>query len=290
MSNGRVSIFIAGVLVLAAAGTAVHFHAKYRRVEAERRLDAKRILDLEAELTLVRAEVSEYQEKLRQAGEIADGLERERDAKERIAREHSAKIDELEAKLAAMTEPPPEEPPVVALVEETTPTAGESNDAGRETSTTTADTEPTIAMTVSAHDEAASPRDAQASRLGAEAERSDLERELEEVRAEKRELEMKHAALVGEQAEGVPLGKVRVTTGLRLKGKVLVVNERYGFVVVDLGARDGVEKGMVLILHRGRKFIGKCQVSKVYNRMVAADLILDWMKDEVQVGDGVRKF
>ncbi len=283
MSNGRVSIFIAGLLVLAAAGTAVHFHAKYRRVEDERRLDAKRIRDLEAELTLARAEVSEYQEKLRQAKDIASELEHERDAKERLAREHVAKIDELEAKLAAITEPPPEQPAVVALAEETTPTTGEANDTGLDTLTTTADTEPTVAITVSARDEAASPRDAQASR-------SDLERELDEVRAEKRELEMQHAALVGEQAEGVPLGKVRVTTGLRLKGKVLVVNERYGFVVVDLGARDGVEKGMVLILHRGRKFIGKCQVSKVYNRMVAADLVLDWMKDDVQVGDGVRKF
>ena len=305
MSNGRVSIFIAGLLVLAAAGTAVHFHTEYRHVEDERRLDAKRIRHLEAELKLVRAEVSEYQEKLRQAEQIADEFERERDAKEHLAGEHAAKIDELEAKLAAMTEPPPpEQPAVVALVEETTPAAEEANDTGRETLTTTADTEPTVAMAVSARDEAASPRDAEpsprdaqasrlgaeASRLGAETGRSDLERELEEVRAEKRDLEIKHAALVGERAEGVPLGKVRVTTGLRLKGKVLVVNERHSFVVVDLGAGDGVEKGMVLILHRGRKFIGKCQVSRVYNRMAAADMVLDWMKDEVEVSDGVRKF
>jgi hypothetical protein len=302
VSKQRVSVFIAGVLVLAAAGAAVHFHAKYQ-------LDADRIRELEAELKLARAEVSEYQEKLRQAERIADELEHERDAKERIAHEHAARIDELEAKMAAMTEPPPpEQPALAALVEETAPTTAEASEANLEASVTTAEAEPALAMTMWAraetpaetpdrHDTEPSASDADVSQpetestqTGTETARGDLERELEEVRAEKRELEIKHAALVGKQADGVPVGKVRVTTGLRLKGKVLVVNDRYSFVVLDLGARDGVEQGMVLILHRGRKFIGKCQVSKVYNRMAAADLVLDWMKDEVLVGDGARKF
>ena len=271
MKKARVSVFIAGVLVVASAGTSFVFYDKYRNVqdsvEQERAEYARRIRELEGELELARAEISEYREKVRAAEKIAEDFERELDARTRLVDEHAAKIEELEAEIEALTAPePPKEPAVAVLVGENAPLVEELEGGGEGPAAATG----------------GGPTTAEG--------RSDLERELEEVRAEKRELEIKHAALVGDKAGGVPLGKVTVTTGLKLKGKVLVVNERHGFVVVDLGARDGVEKGMVLIVHRERKFVGKCQVEKVYNRMAAADLVLDWMKDEAQVGDGVRKF
>jgi cell shape-determining protein MreC len=276
MNKARVSLFIAGVLVIASAATALLLHTKYRQlrdsVEAERAEHERRVQALESELRLARAEISEYQQKLDAAQKIADELEREREVTERLAFERAAKIEELEAELDTLKAPElPEAPAVAVLVEDKAPLV-EEVEGNRPTEATT--------------DTSA----AGATRTEAAPARSDLERELEEVRAEKRELEMKHAALVGDKADGVPLGEVRVSTGLKLKGKVLVVNDRYRFVVIDLGARDGVEKGMVLILHRERQFIGKCQVEKVYNRMAAADLVLNWMKDEVRVGDGVRKF
>jgi len=277
MKKARISVFIAGVLVVASAGASFLFYDKYRNVqdsvEQERAEYAQRIRRLEGELELARAEISEYREKVRAAEKIAGDFERELDARSRVVDEHAAKIEELEAELEALTAPGPPKESVVALLGgdeapggENAPLVEELEGGGRGTAAA-----------------------AGAGPITAEA-RSDLERELDEVRAEKRELEIQHAALVGDKAGGVPLGKVTVTTGLKLKGKVLVVNERHGFVVIDLGARDGVEKGMVLIVHRERKFVGKCQVEKVYNRMAAADLVLDWMKDEAQVGDGVRKF
>jgi len=264
MQKSRLALFIAGVLVLASAGTAVFFHAKSR--EDARRIHEleNEIRELEGQLALARSEVSEYREKLAAANEIADELERERDAKDRLVHEYAARIETLEAP----AEPEPaDEPPMVALLEEETPPPEKE----------TPEPEEVPAMSAT-------------ERTEAEAGPTNLERELDEVRAERRDLEMKYAALVGEKAEGVPLGKVKVTTGLRLKGKVLVVNQRHNFIVVDVGARDGVEKGMVLILHRGRRFVGKCQVEKVYDRMAAADLLLDWMQGEVEVNDGVRKF
>lgn len=263
MDRSRLLIFIAGLLILSSAATSVLFYSRYKAVEADRSKDAERIRDLEGQLKLAQAEVSEYRKKLREARDIAQELEHERDAKERLALQYASRIEELEARIEVIEAPgPPEEPVVVAGVTDEGPGVGDESATE-------------------------SPEEPAATSGG---ERRDIEKELEEVRAEKRELEEKYAALVGDEAEGVPLGKVKVTTGLKLKGKVLVVNRRHDFVVVDIGARDGVETGMVLILHRGKKFVGKCQVEKVYNRMAAADLVLDWMQDEVQVNDGVRKF
>ncbi len=299
MDKSRISLFVAGLLVLSSAGASFLFYTKYRSVESDRAEDARRIRELESDLKLTQAEISEYREKLREAEKIAEHLERERDAKERLALERASKIEELETRIAATDEPePPEEPVVAVLIEDEAPLVEEvQTNRDREETATTPEGETTEAETAAIEtetprsDEAEpTPTEAETPRTEAETAHSDLERELEEVRVEKRELEMKHAALLGEKAGGVPLGKVKVVTGLKLKGKVLVVNQRHNFLVVDLGARDGVEKGMVLILHRGRRFIGKCQVEKVYNRMAAADLVLDWMKDEVQVSDGVRKF
>ena len=263
MDKSKLALFVAGLLVLGSAASSYLFYDKYKSAEEARAdvraEDAERIEQLESDLKLAQTEISEYREKLREAEQIAGDFERERDAQEHIALEYAARIEELEAELESV-EKPPEGPLVIAGVRGPEEVVGGAEVAGEAPGTT-----PT-------------------------GEGSEIEKELDEVRTEKRELEMKYAALVGDKAGGVPIGTVKVVTGVRIKGKVLVVNRRYNFVVVDVGMRDGVEKGMVLILHRGKKFIGKCQVEKVYNKMAAADLVLDWMQDEVQVSDGARKF
>ncbi len=114
--------------------------------------------------------------------------------------------------------------------------------------------------------------------------------ELTAVRQEKRELEMQIAERTGKIPDSVGVGKVRITTGRRFSGKVLVVNQKHKFVVIDIGKNQGLEKVEVLIVHRGNKFIGKVQVIKVYDKMAAADLLMDWMQDQVQASDGVKKF
>jgi cell shape-determining protein MreC len=118
----------------------------------------------------------------------------------------------------------------------------------------------------------------------------ELREELEEVRQEKRELERQIAERTGKIPGSVDVGKVEVTTGRRFNGRVLVVNQKHNFVVIDVGKIHGLEKGVVLIVHRGNRFIGKAQVVKVYEKMAAADLVADWMQEDVQVSDGVKKF
>lgn len=308
MGKSSLWLFVAGLVVVASAGACVLLYNRAERAEARRigarAEDAERIKHLEAELRLAQAEVSEYREKLDDAKRIADELAAERDAHERLAMERADRIEALEREIKALAEPEQPEATVVASLTQpgATVSAGADDAGGHDALAGTVPDEAIDPGTGGETTPAASDGATAEAAAGAEAEvaaaegetagdsDADLKRELEELRAEKRELERKHAALLGENAGGVPIGEVKVSTGLRIKGKVLLVNDRYDFVVIDVGARDGIEKGMVLIVHRGKEFIGKCQVGKVYNDKSAADLVLDWMKDDVLVGDGVRKF
>lgn len=121
-------------------------------------------------------------------------------------------------------------------------------------------------------------------------EKEKVKEELAKVREEKTKLEIELQKRTGNIPGSVDVGDVKVQTGRRFSGKVLVVNKRYDFVVIDLGKDHGMETGVVLILHRGRKFMGKVIVEKVYDRMSAAALMRDWMQGEPEVGDGVKKY
>jgi len=121
-------------------------------------------------------------------------------------------------------------------------------------------------------------------------EKADIEKELNKVRQDKLKLEMELQKRTGSIPGAVDVGEVKVKTGRRFSGKILVVNDEYEFVVIDLGRDQGMESGVVLILHRGKKFLGKVVVEKVYDRMSAATLVPEWMQGDPQVGDGVKKF
>ena len=115
----------------------------------------------------------------------------------------------------------------------------------------------------------------------------DIAMELQKIRSEKQRLQLVLQERAGTDSGSAEAG-TSVSTGF--SGRVLVVNEKYDFVVVDIGEDHGMETGSVLILHRGTKFLGKVTVEKVYARMSAATLLLDWLQDEPKVGDGARMF
>lgn len=58
-----------------------------------------------------------------------------------------------------------------------------------------------------------------------------------------------------------------------LRGRVLVVNKEYNFIVLDLGQNDGVKKGMVFEIREGSEFLGKAEIDKVYETMSSATLL-----------------
>jgi hypothetical protein len=72
-----------------------------------------------------------------------------------------------------------------------------------------------------------------------------------------------------------------------LKGKVLAVDPKYDFVVLDIGEEQGVKvHGVMMVNHRGR-LIGKVQISKVEKTRSIASVMPDWKHGDVMEGDQV---
>jgi FtsZ-interacting cell division protein ZipA len=57
------------------------------------------------------------------------------------------------------------------------------------------------------------------------------------------------------------------------EGKILVINKDYNFVVINLGARDGVDTGNTFSVYHINKYIGDVKVEKVHDSMAAAGLV-----------------
>lgn len=74
-----------------------------------------------------------------------------------------------------------------------------------------------------------------------------------------------------------------------LNGKVLTVNKDFNFVIINLGKKDGIRKGMDFLVYRDKKLIGKVQVEETFSDMSSC-VILPWVTSEVfKKDDGVMK-
>ena len=58
-----------------------------------------------------------------------------------------------------------------------------------------------------------------------------------------------------------------------LRGRVLVVNKEYSFIVTDLGQKDGLQKGMIFEIMDGTESLGKAEIDKVYDTMSSATVL-----------------
>ncbi|MDD2679547.1 MAG: hypothetical protein PHO03_01920 [Candidatus Omnitrophica bacterium] len=74
-----------------------------------------------------------------------------------------------------------------------------------------------------------------------------------------------------------------------LEGKVLVLNKEYNFVVINLGAKDGVAAGELFSVYRGDNYLGDVKVEKVQDVMSAAGFVAGDVKNKVKEGDRVVK-
>lgn len=72
-------------------------------------------------------------------------------------------------------------------------------------------------------------------------------------------------------------------------GKILEVNSEYNFVIINLGKENGIKKGMVFMVYREKKLLGKVEVEEVFGDMSSC-IILPWFKkEEIKIDDGVLK-
>jgi predicted nucleic acid-binding Zn-ribbon protein len=71
-----------------------------------------------------------------------------------------------------------------------------------------------------------------------------------------------------------------------IRGTVLAVNQAYNFVVLNLGARQGVEANSEMLVLRGGSFIGKIRISSVEPATAIGDIITSTLARGVQVQPG----
>ena len=87
------------------------------------------------------------------------------------------------------------------------------------------------------------------------------------------ETEKKHRAPPGPSNPGI-------------RGTVLAVNQAYNFVVLNMGARQGVEPNSEMLILRGGSFIGRIRISSVEPATAIGDIITSTLARGVQVQPG----
>ena len=72
------------------------------------------------------------------------------------------------------------------------------------------------------------------------------------------------------------------------KGNIVAVDPKWNFVVLDIGATQGVLEGGVLLVHRNSQLVGKVRISEILgpNRSIAS-MMPGWKLGDVEEGDQV---
>jgi Skp family chaperone for outer membrane proteins len=72
-----------------------------------------------------------------------------------------------------------------------------------------------------------------------------------------------------------------------LKGRVLAVDPKYDFVVLDIGDDQGVKERGEMMVNRQGKLIGKVRISSVQKDRCVATILPAWKRGDIMEGDQV---
>lgn len=72
-----------------------------------------------------------------------------------------------------------------------------------------------------------------------------------------------------------------------LNGRILEINHEYNFVIISLGKGEGIKKGMVFMVYREKKLLGKVEVEDVFQDMSSCNILPWFKKEEIMIDDGV---
>lgn len=72
-----------------------------------------------------------------------------------------------------------------------------------------------------------------------------------------------------------------------LNGRILEVNSKFDFVIINLGEEDGVERGMIFMVYRDKKLLGKVQAEDVFPKMSSCVILPEWKQATIRIDDGV---
>jgi septal ring factor EnvC (AmiA/AmiB activator) len=85
--------------------------------------------------------------------------------------------------------------------------------------------------------------------------------------------------------EGDEIPEVQLPPGT--KGNIVAVDPKYDFVVLDIGAQQGVLQDAKMMINRDGKLIGKVKITSVEQNRSVANILPEWKQDEVMEGDQV---
>jgi len=71
--------------------------------------------------------------------------------------------------------------------------------------------------------------------------------------------------------------------------KIMTVNRKFNFVVLNMGSKDDLHMGDRLIVERDGKAVGSVAVEKLYDNFAAAAIVEEKQSGEIKEGDIVRK-
>jgi DNA-binding transcriptional MerR regulator len=100
------------------------------------------------------------------------------------------------------------------------------------------------------------------------------------INSVKNELQKQLDQLIG-------LNEAPVILPAGLKGKVLAVDPKFGFVVLDIGDDQGVKERGEMMVNRDGKLIGKVRISSVEKDRSVASIMPAWKRGDIMEGDQV---
>jgi len=65
------------------------------------------------------------------------------------------------------------------------------------------------------------------------------------------------------------------------------MNKAWNFVVLDVGEQNQLVEGVDLTVYRGNSLVGKVRTVSVDDETAIADILPEWTKTEIQIGDQV---
>jgi chromosome segregation ATPase len=94
---------------------------------------------------------------------------------------------------------------------------------------------------------------------------------------------------INEQGERIIFSEAGIENNVKLEGKILMINNKFKFVMVNLGAVDNIQTEQMLNVVRDGVVVAKLRVEKIYEKMCSAFLIQDSLKvDKLKKGDMVK--
>ena len=120
-------------------------------------------------------------------------------------------------------------------------------------------------------------------------ERKVLNSALSVALSDKQSLNVQLNKMLASSPEEVDLGQIVVSTIPPLQGKVVVVNDKFQFVVVHLSSTEELSAGTLLNVYRGDLLVGRVQVEQVREGVAACKILPEWTLQTIEEDDVVKE-